>query len=49
VRSSGGLDYTRGMAKEQVAKAIACLDNLPESSYREALDSMARFSLERVS
>jgi len=49
VRSSGGLDYTRGMAKEQVAKAIACLDTLPESSYREALDSMARFSLERVS
>ncbi len=49
VRSSGGLDYTRGMAKEQVAKAIACLDTLPESSYRGALDSMARFSLERVS
>ncbi len=49
VRSSGGLDYTRGMAKEQVAKAIACLDTLPESSYRDALDSMARFSLERVS
>lgn len=49
VRSSGGLDYTREMAREQVAKAIACLDTLPESSYRKALDSMARFSLERVS
>jgi octaprenyl-diphosphate synthase len=49
VRASGGLDYTRRLAEEQVSRAIACLDSLPESSYRTALDSMARFSIERVS
>jgi octaprenyl-diphosphate synthase len=49
VRDSGGLDYTRRLAEEQVTRALACLDTLPESSYRTALDSMARFSLERTS
>ena len=49
VQESGGLNYTRKLAEEQVSQAIACLDALPESSYRTALDSMARFSIERVS
>ncbi|MBT8146356.1 MAG: octaprenyl diphosphate synthase [Gammaproteobacteria bacterium] len=49
VQESGGLRYTRELAEEQASKAIACLNVLPESSYRSALDSMARFSVERVS
>ncbi|MCB1671393.1 MAG: octaprenyl diphosphate synthase [Gammaproteobacteria bacterium] len=49
VRDSGGLAYTRQLAEEQAQKASACLQALPESSYRAALDSMARFSVERVS
>ena len=49
VKESGGLGYTRQLAEEQANKAIACLEELPESSYRTALDSMARFSLQRVS
>jgi len=49
VQESGGLSYTRKLAQEQAEKAIACLEALPESSYRTALDSMARFSIERVS
>jgi len=48
VQKSGGLDYTRRAAEEQVARAIACLESLPESSFRTALDSMARFAIERV-
>ncbi len=49
VRDCGGLNYTRQLAEEQAQKAISCLRNLPESRYRDALDSMARFSVERVS
>jgi len=48
VQDSGGLNYTRTLAKEQAEKALACLDALPESSYRSALESMARFSIERI-
>ena len=49
VQESGGLSYTRKLAEDQVSQAIECLDALPESSYRTALDSMARFAIERVS
>jgi len=48
VRESGGLDYTRRMAEKEVSTARACLNELPESSYRSALDSMAGFAIERL-
>ena len=35
--------------QEQAEKAIACLANLPESNFKTALDSMAKFSVNRVS
>ncbi|MEZ5492284.1 MAG: polyprenyl synthetase family protein [Gammaproteobacteria bacterium] len=49
VRDSGGLAYTRNLAEEQAEKAVACLADLPESNFKTALDSMAKFSVNRVS
>jgi octaprenyl-diphosphate synthase len=49
VKSSGALDYTHEFALSEVRKARNCLDKLPESSFREALDSMAVLAVERVS
>ncbi|MCL5043366.1 MAG: polyprenyl synthetase family protein [Gammaproteobacteria bacterium] len=47
VRDSGALDYTEALAREHVQRAIAALDVLPASPYREALEQLARFATER--
>jgi octaprenyl-diphosphate synthase len=49
VRAAGGLDYTRKLAEEQAQKAINCLEALPPSPYKSALDAMAQFSIARYS
>ncbi len=49
VKRSGGLEYTRRLAEEQAEKARSCLDVLPDSPYRSALDTMAGFSIARTS
>ena len=49
VKSSGALEYTQSFAQLEVEKARSCLSNLPESSFRNALDSMAVFAVQRVS
>ncbi len=47
VRASGSLDYTRQMALEHAEKAIAILEPLPTSTWRECLIDLTRFSVER--
>ncbi|MFZ5697390.1 MAG: polyprenyl synthetase family protein [Pseudomonadota bacterium] len=47
VRRSGGLAYTRRMATAQSDQAIALLAGLPASSYREALEGLARLAVSR--
>jgi octaprenyl-diphosphate synthase len=49
VKTSGALEYTRNFAQSEVEKARVCLAELPESSFRDALDSMAVLAIERVS
>lgn len=49
VQASGALDYTRKFAEAEVEKARACLSTLPASNYRDALDAMAVFAIDRVS
>ncbi len=49
VKTSGALDYTRNFAQSEVEKARKCLTDLPESSFRDALDSMAVLAVQRVS
>ena len=47
VRESGALDYTRKLARQQAAAAMDSLKSIEKSIFREALISMAEFSLRR--
>ena len=47
VRESGALDYTRKLARQQAAPAMDSLKSIEKSAFREALISMAKFSLRR--
>ncbi len=49
IKRSGGLDYTRTLAIAEADKAIALLDTLADSPYRQALVDMANLSVHRAS
>ena len=49
VRSSGGLDYTRNLAKVEAKAALQCLQSLEDSNYRKSLEKMVDFSVSRKS
>jgi len=48
VRDTGALKYTADCAKDQVDKAIAELDWLPASEYRQAMLDLAQFAIART-
>ncbi|MBA1182907.1 octaprenyl-diphosphate synthase [Pseudomonas psychrotolerans] len=48
VEAAGALDYTARKAQEFAERAIACLDALPASEYRDALADLGRFSVART-
>jgi octaprenyl-diphosphate synthase len=47
IESTGGIPYTAKAAQREADLAIAALEPLPESSYKEALYSLAEFSVSR--
>lgn len=47
IESSGAIAYTAGVAEQEAHKAIKALENLQPSVYLEALEALARFSVER--
>ncbi len=47
VRETGGLDYTRALAKSHVTSAQEQLNALPDSGYRQAMHELAEFALTR--
>lgn len=47
VNATGALDYTRTRAEEMAAKALAQLDHLPPSPYRDSMADLARLAVER--
>jgi octaprenyl-diphosphate synthase len=47
IRDSGGLEYTSRMAAEHRDAALAALEAVQPSRYRDALASLARFSVAR--
>lgn len=47
IETTGAITYTRALADQAVEKAVASLGQLPESPYRRAMESLARFSVER--
>ncbi|PCD00812.1 polyprenyl synthetase family protein [Halopseudomonas pelagia] len=48
VRDCGGLEYTSRLAREQSEEAIRLLQSLPPSVYRDSLEQLARFAVERA-
>jgi octaprenyl-diphosphate synthase len=48
VESAGALDYTARLARDFAARAIACLEALPPSEYRDALVELSEFAVART-
>ncbi|QLF94054.1 polyprenyl synthetase family protein [Pseudomonas sp. ABC1] len=48
VESSGALDYTANLARQYAERAIECLQELPASPYRDALEELSRFAVART-
>jgi octaprenyl-diphosphate synthase len=48
VEASGALDYTARLAREHADRAIACLEALPASAYRDALVELTQFAVART-
>jgi octaprenyl-diphosphate synthase len=47
VKTTDAINYTSRRAVEEADKAVAALDVLPESIYKQALADLARFSVDR--
>lgn len=47
VATSGALDYTARLAREQADEAVRLLKALPASEFRDALEQLARFAVDR--
>jgi len=47
VRDTGALDYTRARAEEMADRALAQLDALPESPFRDSMAQLARVAVDR--
>ena len=48
IESTGALAYTLRVAREQADRAIATLEGVPDSPYKEALRALAEFSVRRT-
>ncbi len=48
IESTGAIKYTEQLAKEEVKKAVSQLSNLGVSPYKDALSSLAEFSIDRI-
>ena len=48
IESTGALAYTLRIAREQADRAIATLEGVPDSPYKEALRALAEFSVRRT-
>lgn len=47
VRQTGGLDYTAELANTQRNQAIDCLKGIKDSSYRDSMDTLVNFVVDR--
>ncbi|MCU7940422.1 MAG: octaprenyl diphosphate synthase [gamma proteobacterium symbiont of Bathyaustriella thionipta] len=47
IETTGALDYTRNIARKEAEQAIAQLENIPDSKYKQAMITLAHFSVER--
>ena len=49
VREAGGLDYTEKVAGKEKCKALNCISEMPKSPFKDALEDLAEFSINRAS
>jgi len=47
VKNTNAIEYTEARANDEAQKAIDAIDSLPDSDYKQALISLARFSVQR--
>jgi len=47
IKSTGAIEYTEQTAKNEADQAIRHIEHLPESPYKEALQGLAKFSVDR--
>ena len=47
VNKSGGIDYSRGIMEENLAKAFEILDNLPDNPWKKSLRDLVQFTIDR--
>jgi octaprenyl-diphosphate synthase len=48
IESTGGLDYTDELARQETERSVAALEPLADSVYKEALIALARFAVSRT-
>jgi octaprenyl-diphosphate synthase len=48
IESTGGLEYTARVAREELERALTSLEALPDSSYKDGLAALARFAVEHT-
>ncbi len=49
IEETKAIQYTQDCAKVEVDKALSCLEALPESVYKKALQDLALFAIKRIS
>ena len=47
MNNTGGLQYTMDLAEREIDKAIECLTHLTDSEFKNAMTSLANFSVNR--
>lgn len=47
IESTGALQYTSRLARNEVQQAVTSIDSLPESDFKQALIGLAEFSIDR--
>jgi octaprenyl-diphosphate synthase len=47
VKNSGGLAYATSVMQNFLTEALAILEEFPSSTYKESLESLVRFTIER--
>jgi len=47
VKNTNAIEYTEARANDEAQKAIDAIDSLPDSEYKQALISLAKFSVQR--
>jgi len=48
IRATDAIEYTAKIARDEANKALQMLSNIPESNFRDALASLAEFSISRT-